>query len=207
LSHKIERISKGIINMIQPVSQQESLRQGFKYFNRFMLLMWRLGLGPMLNWWPKLSGRILVIQHTGRKSGLRRRTPVNYAIVDGEIYCTAGFGHRSDWFLNIQADPNVEVWLPDSWWSGTAQDVSSDPRRLYLLRQVLIGSGFAAFAAGINPYKISDEALEKVACDYCLVCIQRRAARTGPGGPGELAWIWPLATMILLPLVLFRRRK
>jgi deazaflavin-dependent oxidoreductase (nitroreductase family) len=193
--------------MIKPVTPQESLRQGFKYFNRFMLLMWRMGLGQMFNWWPKVSGRVMVIQHTGRKSGLTRRTPVNYAIIDGDIYCTAGFGKGSDWFRNIQANPNVEVWLPDSWWSGTAQDVSDDPRRLYLLRQVLIGSGFAAFAAGINPYKISDEALENVARDYCLVRILRRTARTGPGGPGELAWIWPLATMILLPLALRRRKK
>ena len=26
---------------------EEQLRQGFKYFNRFMLLMWRLGLGSI----------------------------------------------------------------------------------------------------------------------------------------------------------------
>ena len=185
----------------------ETLRQGFKYFNRFMLLMWRLGLGPMLNWWPKVGGQILVIHHTGRKSGLPRRTPVNYAIVDGDIYCTAGYGRASDWYRNIQANPNVEVWLPDGWWSGTALDVGDDPRRLYLLRQVLIGSGFAAFAAGINPYQISDEALEAATHDYCLLRIQRSAARTGPGGPGDLAWVWPVATMILLPLALCRRKK
>lgn len=185
----------------------EILRQGFKYFNRFMLLMWRLGLGSMLNWWPKVGGRILVIHHTGRKSGLPRRTPVNYAIVDGEIYCTAGFGKGSDWFRNIQANPNVEVWLPDGWWSGTALDVGDDPRRLYLMRQVLIGSGLAAFAAGINPYQISDEALEVTTRDYCLLRIQRSAARTGRGGPGDLAWVWPVATLILLPLALCRRKK
>jgi len=185
----------------------ETLRQGFKYFNRFMLLMWRLGLGPLLNWWPMVGGRILVIHHTGRKSGLPRRTPVNYAIVDGDLYCTAGYGRASDWYRNIQANPNIEVWLPDGWWSGTALDVGDDPRRLYLLRQVLIGSGFAAFAAGINPYKISDEALEAATRDYCLLRIQRSAARTGPGGPGDLAWVWPVATMILLPLALCRRKK
>jgi len=185
----------------------ETLRQGFKYFNRFMLLMWRLDLGPLLNWWPKVGGRILVLHHTGRKSGLPRRTPVNYAIVDGDLYCTAGYGRASDWYRNIQANPNVEVWLPDGWWSGTALDVDDDPRRLYLLRQVLIGSGFAAFAAGINPYMISDEALEAATRDYCLLRIQRSAARTGPGGPGDLAWVWPVATMILLPLALCRRKK
>ena len=65
-----------------------------------------------------LSGQIMVLTHTGRKSGLRRRTPVNYALVDGEVYCTAGFGQISDWYRNILANPQVEVWLPDGWWAG-----------------------------------------------------------------------------------------
>jgi len=36
--------------------------------------------------------------------------------------------------------------------------------------------------------------------------IRRTAERTGPQGPGDLAWVWPLATFLLLPLV-FRRKK
>ena len=60
---------------------EEQLRQGFKYFNHFMLLMWRLGLGPMLNMGPAMAGRYMVINHMGRKSGMKRRTPVNFAMV------------------------------------------------------------------------------------------------------------------------------
>ena len=75
---------------------EQDLRQGFKYFNRFMLLMWRLGLGRWINLWPEVGGRIMVITHTGRKTGMRRRTPVNYTIANGDIYCTAGFGGVSD---------------------------------------------------------------------------------------------------------------
>src|SRR3990172_5692392 len=69
-------------------STQERLRQFFKYLNRFMLLMWRLGFGSYMNR-PELSGRIMVLTHNGRKTGLRRQTPVNFAIVDGEVYCVA----------------------------------------------------------------------------------------------------------------------
>jgi deazaflavin-dependent oxidoreductase (nitroreductase family) len=184
----------------------EKLRQGFKLFNRFMLLQWRLGLGGWLNIWPEGFGRILVITHTGRKTGMRRRTPVNYALVEGDIYCTAGFGQGSDWYRNILKNPQVEVWLPEGWWSGTAEDVSDSPERLLLLRQVLIASGFAARLAGINPHKISDSGLDQATQEYRLVRIRRAAACTGPGGPGELAWIWPLATWILLPLALRRKR-
>ncbi len=187
-------------------SMERTLQQGFKYFNRFMLLMWRLGLGREINFWPKLVGRILVITHTGRKTGLRRRTPVNYAVVDGDIYVTAGFGKGSDWYRNIIANPDLEVWLPDGWWAGKAEEVMDPEIRIRMMRQVLIASGFAAFAAGINPYQIADEELEKVTQNYPLIRIRRIEACTGPGGPGDLAWVWPLATMLLLPLAIFRRR-
>ena len=184
---------------------EEQLRQGFKVFNRFMLIMWRLGLGPMLNMGPALAGRYMVITHTGRKSGMKRRTPVNYAVVDDEIYCTAGFGSVSDWYRNIIANPQVEVWLPDGWWAGIAEEVIHPEARLPLLRDVLIGSGFAALAAGVDPNKMTDEELDALTKDYRLIHIRRVAARTGQDGPGDLAWVWPVATLILLPLLLMRR--
>lgn len=185
---------------------EETLRQVFRYFNQFMIGMWRVGMGPVVNMAPPLMGRIMVITHTGRKSGARRQTPVNYALINGNIYCTAGFGQGSDWFRNIRKNPDVEVWLPDGWWAGTAIDISDSPERLALLRQVLVASGFATFAAGVNPYSITDAELDRLTVDYRLVRITRREARTGPGGPGEYAWIWPIATMLLLP-ALFRRRR
>lgn len=186
---------------------EELLRQAFKYLNRVMVPLWRLGLGPLINIWPSVGGQIMVITHTGRKSGLRRYTPVNYALVDGELYCTAGFGKISDWYRNIMANPQVEVWLPDGWWAGEAEEIGPGERRLWLLRQVLIGSGFAAQLANINPRTITDAALDESTTSYRLLHIHRTAPCTGRGGPGEYAWVWPVATMILLPLVLRRRRR
>jgi len=187
---------------------EETLRQSFKrYLNPFMLLMWRLGLGPWINLWPKVGGRILVIAHQGRKTSRRRYTPVNYALVDGEIYCTVGFGVVSDWYRNLAVNPDIEVWLPDGWWAGVVEDISDSPWRLPLLRQVLIGSGVVTYLAGIDPVNLTDEALHAVTSKYRLLHIWRTEARTGRGGPGDLAWVWPAATMILLPLLLFRRRR
>lgn len=186
---------------------EEKLRQLFKKFNHFMLLVWRLGLGKWLNAWPSVGGRIMVISHTGRKTGKKRRTPVNYNVVEGEIYCTAGFGSKSDWYRNVMADPRIEIWLPGGWWAGTAEDVSDHENRTELMRQALIGSGIVAPLFGIDPKKLNDAELEKATAPYCLLHIKREEARTGRDGPGELAWIWPLATLILLPLVLWRRRR
>lgn len=186
---------------------QEGVRQGFKYFNRFMLLLWRLGLGTWVNAWPEVGGQIMVLTHTGRKTGFRRRTPVNYAIVNQEIYCTAGFGSVSDWYRNILAQPEVEVWLPNEWWAGRAKEVTDTEKRLPLLRQVLIASGFAARAAGINPHTMTDEALATVTADYRLIHICDLEPRTGPEGPGDLSGIWPVITLIVLPLALLRWRR
>ena len=176
---------------IQP-EVEERLRQGFRYLNRFMVLSWRLGLGAWGNR-ADMSGQIMVLTHVGRKSGLRRRTPVNYAIVDGEVYCTAGFGPTSDWYRNVVANPQVEIWLPEGWWAGVVEDVSASPQRLLILRQVLIASGFAARMAGIDPQLMSDTELDGVSAKYRLLRIRRATPCTGPGGPGDLAWVWPLA--------------
>jgi deazaflavin-dependent oxidoreductase (nitroreductase family) len=183
---------------------EEQLRQGFKYFNRFMLLMWRLGMGPLLNMGPAMAGGYMIITHAGRKSGMKRRTPVNYVVVDDEVYCTAGFGSVSDWYRNILANPQVEVWLPDGWYAGIAEEVTHPEARLPLLRDVLIAGGFASYAAGVDPKQMADEEFDAATKEYRLIHIRRVAARTGADGPGDLVWVWPLLVMALLPLLLLK---
>jgi deazaflavin-dependent oxidoreductase (nitroreductase family) len=187
---------------------EETLRQAFKRFNPFMVLLWRLGMGWQVNIWPKVGGRIMVITHIGRKSGLRRQTPVNYAVVDGEIYCTAGFGHASDWYRNMLAHPEVEVWLPDSRWMGVVEDISDDERRIPLLRQVIIASGIVAPLMGIDPGKLSDAEFDLITTGYKLVRIRPTRPVSGPGGPGDLAWVWiPASVLLGLSIFLLGRRS
>jgi deazaflavin-dependent oxidoreductase (nitroreductase family) len=185
---------------------EDKLRRIFKAFNRFMLLLWRLGLGSYGNG-TSFGGSIMVIKHTGRKTGLTRYTPVNYAIVNGDIYCTAGFGMESDWYRNIMVDPKVEVWLPDGRWEGIAEDVTAAENNYLIFRQVLTASGFAGPLFGVNPKNLIDQDLIKLLDDYRLIRIRAARALTGPGGPGELAWVWPAATFILLWLLIRRRKK
>jgi deazaflavin-dependent oxidoreductase (nitroreductase family) len=161
-------------------------------------------MGPLLNMGPAMAGRYMVITHTGRKSGMKRRTPVNYAVVDNEVYCTAGFGSVSDWYRNILANPQVEVWLPDGWYAGIAEEVMHPEARLPLLRDVLIAGGFAAYAAGVDPKQMTDEELDVATKEYKLIHIRRVAARTGTDGPGDLVWVWPVVVTILLPLLLLK---
>jgi len=187
---------------------ENALRMTFKRFNPFMVGFFRLGLGWAVNIWPQMGGRILVITHTGRKSGLRRRTPVNFAPIDGELYCTAGFGASSDWYRNILANPEVEVWLPRERRRGVVEEISQDPRRIFLLRQVIIASGVVGPLMGINPRTMSDEAFDRVTSKYRLVRIRPKERLSGPGGPGDLAWVWiPIALLAALRIYWTRRQR
>jgi len=156
---------------VDTVTQQ---RQFFKKFNRFMVWMWERGWASWINAWPSVSGRVMMIYHRGRKTGLPHKTPVNYAVIDGEVYCTAGFGAVSDWYRNIVANPEVEIELPNSRFAATFEDVSDAPRRIPLLRQVLINSGIVAPLMGIHPKKMSDTELDAITPEYRLVRFRRK---------------------------------
>lgn len=171
-----------------------------------MLLLWRLGLGAVINMTPEYGGQLMVLVHNGRKSGKLYRQPLNYALVDGDVYCVSGFGAHSNWYKNIIANPRVQVWLPEGWWDGIASDVSDSPDRIKLMRAAIRGSGFAGRLAGLDVNTISDAELDALTRDYRLVKIQRTAARTGRDGPGDLAWIWQAATLVLLSALFLRNR-
>ena len=184
------------------------MRRVFRHVNRWMVVLWRLGLGRWVNAWPAGSGRIMVLTHVGRTSGRRFRTPLNYAEVDGEIYCTAGFGPGSDWYRNVTVTPEVEVWLPGRRWCGTVEDVSDGPDRARVLRAVLLASGFAAPAAGVPVRRLTDEQVAERTADYRLLRIRRTGVATGDPRPGDLAWTWAVGggCLALLALLAIRGR-
>jgi deazaflavin-dependent oxidoreductase (nitroreductase family) len=65
--------------------------------------MWRLGLGPLI------GGFLMLITHTGRRSGLPRRTVVEYHMMEGKKYAPCAFCPRADWYKNITANPYVTI--------------------------------------------------------------------------------------------------
>ncbi|MCX8025448.1 MAG: nitroreductase family deazaflavin-dependent oxidoreductase [Thermanaerothrix sp.] len=170
------------------------LARVFHYFNRLMVLLWRLGLGPWFNFWPTLTGRMFVLVHSGRRSGKRYYTPLNYAVLNGEIYCTAGFGSTCDWYRNLQANPQVEIWLPDGWWVGLAEEILDPELRWEALKAVLASSGPAAPLFGVSP-RLDENILRQRTAAYRVIRLRRVAPRTGANGPGDLAWVWPLITL------------
>ena len=70
---------------------------------------------------------------------------------------------------------------------------------------MLINSGAVAPIFGVHPRSMSDAELVAACPGYRLIRIHRTEAKTGLGGPGDLAWVWPVAVMALLPRALRRR--
>ncbi len=149
--------------------RMKTLRRFFHGTNYLMVFMLRLGLGRLCEIWPSGFGRIMMIRHRGRKTGRTYLTPVNYATVDDQIYCTAGFGPGTDWYRNLLADPCVELWLPRGRRSARAAEVSDSPRRVELLRAITIASGFAGPLLGVDQRKLTDDDIARIGKDYRLV--------------------------------------
>jgi deazaflavin-dependent oxidoreductase (nitroreductase family) len=85
--------------------------------------MYALGLGPLI-------GRIvLLLTTTGRKTGKRRVTPLQYEEIDGVYYIGAARGVKADWFRNLVANPQVEVRVKQQQFHGVAEPIT-DPTRI-----------------------------------------------------------------------------
>ncbi len=149
--------------------QMEALRWVFHLLNPVMVFMWKIGLGRMINMWPAVGGRIMVIRHKGRRTGRYYLTPVNFAVVDNQIYCAAGFGPATDWHRNMMASPEIELWLPEGKRRACAHEVLDPSCRAKLLRAIMIASGLAGPLLGIDQSKLSDAQLEEIGKDYGLV--------------------------------------
>ena len=140
-----------------------------KYIQRLHRVLYAIGLGPIV-------GRIiLLLTTTGRKTGLKRVTPLQYEEIDGKYYLGAARGLKADWVRNIQANPQVEVCVKSLAFQGQAE-VVTDPCRMAdfvevrLQRHPLI-IGMIMQKAHNLPRQPSREQLEKLAEKEALVII------------------------------------
>jgi len=174
------------------------MRRFFWFLNKyFMVPLFRLGLGPFFG--NPFSGYIMVLKVIGRKTGKLRYAPINYAIHTGRVYCVAGFGHGSDWFRNLQANPAIEAILPGGSIAGHATEITDLDFKTSLIRKILQNAGFAGFFEGYNPFRISDADLARKTAGMPLISIQPDGLGSGASDPAGWAWIWaPFCTLLLI---------
>lgn len=160
---------KSRIDDFGPASR--TLHRLFGLMNRrLMLPLFRLGLGWLLG--TRLTGRVMVLRTVGRRSGEWREAPVDFAIVDGDLYCIASFGRATPWFRNLVAQPRVMVLLPRGEIDAVASEVTDRELRMRMIREVLRSAGPAAYTMGFLPGRLSDAALEERLRAFPLVRIR-----------------------------------
>lgn len=93
-----------------------------KNIQKIHRVMYAVGLGPLIG---KI---ILLLTTTGRKSGKKRVTPIQYELIDGDYYVGAARGRKADWVRNIQSNPRVEVHVGAKHFFASAE-IISDPSR------------------------------------------------------------------------------
>jgi deazaflavin-dependent oxidoreductase (nitroreductase family) len=75
-----------------------------------------------------------ILETTGRRSGLPRRTPVGGRKEGSTFWMVSDHGVASNYVRNIQADPRVRVQVQGTWYPGTAAVLPDDDARERLKR-------------------------------------------------------------------------
>ncbi len=75
---------------------------------------------------------MILVTHTGRKSGRRITTPLVYTRDGDDVVIIASKGGAPEhpiWYLNLQADPNVHVEIGNEAWDAVATILESGDER------------------------------------------------------------------------------
>ncbi|MQY14437.1 Deazaflavin-dependent nitroreductase [Streptomyces sp. RB5] len=78
------------------------------------------------------ADRMVLLTHTGARTGTRRTTPMGFWRLDGDRVCVVasnmGAVHAPDWYHNVVAHPEVTVELGAERYAATAVPVTGAER-------------------------------------------------------------------------------
>jgi deazaflavin-dependent oxidoreductase (nitroreductase family) len=171
------------------------VQRGFLLFNRWVISpTLRSPFGRLVG--NPVTAYLLLLRTRGRRSGRTREAPLGYVIRDGFVYCVAGYGVRTPWYLNLLDNPTVEVVLPGRTIHGVAEPVADDAEWLRAYRELIGSFGLVGRLVDGDPRRLDDATLLATHRSLPVVRIRSldppRPLRGGawdPGGPGWLvAW-------------------
>ena len=140
-----------------------------KNIQKIHRVLYAVGLGPVI------GGFIVLLTTTGRKSGKKRVTPLQYEKIGEDYYLGAARGVKADWVRNIQSNPQVEIRVGAKQVQGTAE-VVTDPSRFADFIEVRLERhprliGLIMEKAHGLPKRPSREQLEEMAKDEAFVIV------------------------------------
>jgi deazaflavin-dependent oxidoreductase (nitroreductase family) len=152
------------------MDKRSVLRAFFRLVNRFIVVpAFHRGLGRIIS--NSLTGDIMVLGIAGRKTGKIRYTPVSYARIGPRVYCYQGKEMKGQWYLNLLANPEVEVFLPNGRFFGYSEEISDTAERLQAMRQILLGSGLNSSMYGFDPEAAPDDVVREKTKDIPVIRI------------------------------------
>ena len=120
-------------------------------------LLWRVmnpaarRLTGVARWW-------VVLETTGRRSGLARQTPLARGpVLDKSLWLIAVHGHHSSWVKNLEADPSVRIRIARDWHRGKAFLEPYDPG---MVARFNLYARVGPAAIGIDPALVRVELLD-----------------------------------------------
>jgi len=146
-----------------------------KNIQKIHRLLYAIGFGPLI-------GRIiLLLTTTGRKSGKKRVTPLQYELIGNDYYLGSARGLNADWVRNIQSNPQVEVRVGRKRIQGIAEIVTESSRFADFLGVRLERHprmiGFIMEKSHGIPRRPSRDQLEKLADKEALVIVHPYTSR------------------------------
>lgn len=163
-----------------------------RWFFRGPLLLWRLGLGWML-------GRyLLLLTHTGRRSGRPRRAVLEHTDFDGFLHIASGWAGRPQWVNNIEANPLVTVQCGRRTFGARVRRLSSESDLAHLFESARGRS--PVWSEWLQTLGIEDS-LEDFLAKKDRVFVYRLEPTDEPTPPrqrADLAWLWLVAMGLLV---------
>ena len=93
---------------------------------------------------------VMLLTTRGRKSGLPRTSPLLY-LRDGErmvvVASTGGLPNHPAWYLNLQADPEVQVQIGDEKRAMRAETATREQKAKYWQRLIAVYPPYQAYQA------------------------------------------------------------
>jgi deazaflavin-dependent oxidoreductase (nitroreductase family) len=137
------------LNLTDEEEKKKTLRK-WRVLNKYLVLpLYRLMILPLFGF-----GRIFLILTTrGRKTGKKRRTPLEYRRIDGTITIFSSRGEESGWMKNMRANPDsLTVRYGFHRFQPQIEIVENMDEKLRILKWYLINHGRSSkMLFGWNP--------------------------------------------------------